>query len=91
MRVVQVTASRDYDGVQWTGLFSSEEKALDWVRTVEADQWLGVDDVDVAWVGVDTPSYQRVLSFSVRYDWDNDTRVFSQWDNDNKCDKEFVL
>jgi hypothetical protein len=91
MKVVQVQASRDYDGIQWTGLFSSVEKALDWVRTVDADQWYGIDDVDVAWVGVDTPTYQRVLDFSVRYDGVTDTRVFTQWDKDTKSVKEFSV
>ena len=91
MRVVQVTASREYEGVQWTGLFSSVDKALDWVRNVDADQWVGVDDVDVAWVGVDTPSYQRVCDFSVKFDWSTDTATFTKWDRDTKQNVPFTV
>ena len=87
MKVVQVSATRDYEGVQWTALFSSVDKALDWVRNVDADQWFGVNDVDVAWVGVDTPSYDRVCDFEVRYDYAADQANFVTWDPD---DKEYV-
>lgn len=90
MKVVQVSARRDYDGVQWTALFSSVDKALDWVRSVDADQWVGVDDVDVAWVGVDTPAYDRVCDFSVAYDWSTDQVAFTKWDPGSKQVVPFV-
>ena len=91
MKVVQVSASRDYEGTVWTALFSSVDKAFDWVRTVDAEQWVGVDDVDVAWVGVDTPSYSRVCNFEAKFDFDTETVSFTEWDSNEKKYVEFVF
>lgn len=80
MKVVEVSALRDYEGVQWTRLFTTEENAWQFVRTAPADEWLGVDDVNVAWVGVDEEFYERVESFVVTYDMENDSATFQRWD-----------
>ena len=45
MKVVQVTASRDYEGTVWTALFSSLEKAYEDLSNQPADTFAGVDDL----------------------------------------------
>ena len=67
MRVVQVSAQRDFDGTVWTALFSSVEKALEDLRSQPADTFAGVDDLVVAWVGVDDDdAFEKVLDVTVR-------------------------
>ena len=76
MRVVRVTARRDYEGISWTSLFSSVERAVEFLRHGDADEFGGIDDIDVAWVGVDSDDvYERILNFDVNsvYDVDGDT------------------
>jgi len=74
MRVVQVTANRDFDGTVWTALFSDVDTALTDLRNQPADTFAGVDDLAVAWVGVDTGTYDRVADFNVDFQWgDPDT------------------
>lgn len=62
MRVVQVAALRDYEGTAWTALYSNLENAYEALREAEYDDVVWVDDVDVAWVGVDEAYYDRVDS-----------------------------
>lgn len=82
MKVVQVTASADYEGTWWTVVFSSVEKALENLRNQPADTFAGIDDIDIAWVGVDDGSYERVLNLAVNFQWgDPDTVSFSRWVN----------
>ena len=85
MRVVQVSAQRDFEGTVWTALFSSVEKALQDLRNQPVDTFAGVDDLSVAWVGVDEDSFEEVLSLTVNFQWgDPDTVSFSRWDSDTK-------
>lgn len=92
MKVVQVSAQRDYEGTVWTALFSSVEQALEVLRAQPADTFAGVDDLDVAWVGVDSDSYERVLDLSVNFQWgDPDTVSFSRWNSDTKQSEAFSL
>lgn len=84
MKVVQVTASRDYEGSVWTALFSSLEKAYEDLRNQPADTFAGVDDLDIAWVGVDDGSYNRVDQFEVKFEWgEPDTVTFRKWVSNN--------
>jgi hypothetical protein len=90
MKVVQVSAQRDYEGTVWSALFSSVEQALEVLRNQPADTFAGVDDLVVAWVGVDSDSYERVLDLSVNFQWgDSDTVSFSRWNNDTKQSEAF--
>jgi hypothetical protein len=90
MKVVQVCAQRDYEGTVWTALFSSVEKALEDLRNQPADTFAGVDDLVVAWVGVDSDSYERVLDLAVNFQWgDPDTVSFSRWNSDTKQSEAF--
>lgn len=93
MRVVQVSAQRDFEGTVWTALFSSVEKALDDLRNQPADTFAGVDDLVVAWVGVDgDDAFEKVLDLMVDFQWgDPDTVSFSRWDSDAKRAVEFQL
>lgn len=92
MKVVQVSAQRDYEGTVWTALFSSVEQALEVLRAQPADTFAGVDDLDVAWVGVDSDSYERVFDLSVNFQWgDPDTVSFSRWNSDTKQSEAFSL
>lgn len=93
MRVVQVSAQRDYEGTVWTALFSSVEKALEDLRNQPADTFAGVDDLVVAWVGVDgDDAFEKVLDLMVDFKWgDPDTVSFSRWDSDAKQAVEFQL
>ena len=93
MRVVQVSAQRDFEGTVWTALFSSVEKALDDLRKQPADTFAGVDELDVAWVGVDgDDTFEKVLDLMVDFKWgDPDTVSFSRWDSDAKQTVPFVF
>ena len=76
MRVVRVSARRDYEGISWTALFSSVDRAVEFLRHGDADEFGGIDDIDVAWVGVDSNDvYKRILSFEVSYYWDEEEAV----------------
>ena len=84
MKIVQVTASRDYEGTVWTALFSSLEKAYEDLSNQPADIFAGVDDLDIAWVSVDDNSYERVDQFEVKFEWgDPDTVTFRKWVSNN--------
>lgn len=92
MKVVQVSAERDYEGTVWTALFSSVEKAFEDLRNQPADTFAGVNDLVVAWVGVDSNSYERVLDLSVDFQWgDPDTVSFSRWNSETKKSETFLL
>ena len=68
MRVVQVSAKRDFEGTVWTALFSSVEKAFDDLRNQPADTFAGVDDLVVSWVGVDgDDAFEKVLDLMVDF------------------------
>jgi hypothetical protein len=85
MKVVQVSANRDYEGTVWTVLFSSVEKAYEDLRNQPADTFAGVDGLDIAWVAVDDGSYERVASVNVKFTWgDPDTVVFREWNSEKK-------
>ena len=89
MRVVQVSAYRDYEGCQWSGLFSTPELAYSWLRSVNADTFAGVDDVSVCWIGVDGDTeFQRLSDFSVKFKWgtgpEEDSVTLSKWDPEKK-------
>ena len=76
MRVVRVAASIDYEGIFWTKLFSSVDRAVEFLRSGDADDFGGIGSIDVAWVGVDSDDeYERILNFRVEaiYDVDADT------------------
>ena len=76
MRVVRVSARTDYEGISWTALFSSVDRAVEFLRHGDADGFGGVDDIDVAWVGVDSDDvYERILSFEVNYYWAEEKSV----------------
>ena len=76
MRVVRVSARTDYEGISWTALFSSVDRAVEFLRHGDAVDFGGVDDIDVAWVGVDSDDvYERILSFEVNYYWDEEEAV----------------
>ena len=76
MRVVRVSARRDYEGISWTALFSSVDRAVEFLRHGDAVDFGGVDDIDVAWVGVDSDDvYERILSFEVNYYWAEEKSV----------------
>jgi len=76
MRVVSVSARRDYEGISWTALFSSVDRAVEFLRHGDADEFGGIDDIDVAWVGVDDDDvYERILDFEVNYYWDEEKAV----------------
>ena len=80
MKVVQVSAQRDYEGTVWTALFSNVEQALEVLRNQPADVFAGVNDLDIAWVGVNDGSYDRVDQFEVKFEWgDPDTVKFRKW------------
>ena len=84
MRVVRVSARTDYEGISWTALFSSVDRAVEFLRHGDADGFGGIDDIDVAWVGVDSDDvYERILSFEVNYYWAEEKSVMF-----NGCDRE---
>jgi hypothetical protein len=84
MRVVRVSARRDYEGISWTALFSSVDRAVEFLRHGDADEFGGIDDIDVAWIGVDDNDvYERIMSFEVNYYWDEEKAVMF-----NGCDRE---
>ena len=84
MRVVSVSARRDYEGISWTALFSSVDRAVGFLRHGDADEFGGIDDIDVAWIGVDDNDvYERIMSFEVNYYWDEEKAVMF-----NGCDRE---
>ena len=84
MRVVRVAARRDYEGISWTALFSSVDRAVEFLRHGDADEFGGIDNIDVAWVGVDDDDvYERILDFEVNYYWDEEKAVMF-----NGCDRE---
>lgn len=92
MRVVQVSAQRDYEGTVWTALFSSVEKAFEDLRNQPADTFAGVNDLSVAWVGVDSDSFEEVLNLTVDFQWgDPDTVSFSRWNSDTNQNETFSL
>lgn len=92
MRVVQVSAQRDFEGTVWTALFSSVEKALQDLRNQPADTFAGVNDLSVAWVGVDSDSFEEVLNLTVDFQWgDPDTVSFSRWNSDTNQNETFSL
>ena len=83
MRVVRVAARRDYEGISWTALFSSVDRAVAFLRGADGDEFSGVDDISVAWVGVDSDdTYERVLDFEVNYRWDDDVVSFDGHDRE---------
>ena len=70
MRVVRVSASIDYEGIFWTKLFSSVDRAVEFLRSGDADEFGGIGSIDVAWVGVDSDDeYERILNFRVKARW----------------------
>jgi hypothetical protein len=70
MRVVRVAASIDYEGIFWTKLFSSVDRAVEFLRSGDADEFGGIGSIDVAWVGVDSDDeYERILNFRVKARW----------------------
>ena len=84
MKVVQVTANRAYEGSVWTALFSSLEKAYEDLRNEPADTFAGVNDLDIAWVGLDDNSYERVENLEVKFEWgEPDTVTFRKWVGNN--------
>ncbi len=90
MKVVQVSAQRDYEGTVWTALFSSVEKALEDLRSQPADTFAGVNGLVFAWVGVDSDSYEPVLNLSVNFQWGSpDTVSFSRWNSDTNQSEAF--
>ena len=95
MRVVRVTAMRDYEPDAWSVLFSSVEKAFADLKATDADDFAGVDELDVAWVGVDDGSYERVVRLDVKFTWGaegaDDTVSFTRWDSEAKKSVEFAL
>ena len=83
MRVVSIAASMDYEGIFWTALFSSVDRAVAFLRGADGDEFSGVDDISVAWVGVDSDdTYERVLDFEVNYRWDDDVVSFDGHDRE---------
>lgn len=88
MKVVQVSAYRDYEGCQWSRLFSTPELAYSWLRSVNADTFAGVDEVNVCWEGVDVPEVSKLDAFEVKFTWGTDsaedTVVFRRWDSEKK-------
>ena len=88
MRVVEVSAYRDYEGCQWSRLFSTPELAYSWLRSVNADTFAGVDEVNVSWVGVDVPQVTKIVNLEVNFTWgfkgEEDTVVFQRWDSEKK-------
>ena len=92
MKVVQVSAYRDYEGCQWTALFSSVEKAFEDLRNEPADTFACVDELFVAWVGVDGGDTERVFDCEVKFQWgDPDTVSFRQWNSETKEYVEVTL
>ena len=76
MRVVSIAASMDYEGIFWTALFSSVDRAVEFLRHGDADEFGGIHSIDVAWVGVDDNDvYERILDFEVNYYWDEEKVV----------------
>ena len=76
MRVVKVSANVDYEGTFWTKLFSSVDRAVEFLRSGDADSFGGINSIDVAWVGVDDNDvYERILNFEVNYYWDEEKAV----------------
>lgn len=92
MKVVQVSAYRDYEGCQWDRVFSTPELAYSWLRSVQADTFAGIDAVNVSWVSVDVPEATNLVSFDVKFTWgtdsEEDTVVFRRWDYDKN---EYVV
>ena len=88
MRVVQVSAYRDYEGGQWDRLFSTPELAYSWLRSVNADTFAGIDAVNISWVSVDAPQVTKIISLDVDFTWgfdgEEDTVVFRRWDYEKK-------
>ena len=56
MRVVSVSARIDYEGIFWTKLFSSVDRAVAFLRGEDGDEFGSINSIDVAWVGVDSDS-----------------------------------
>ena len=92
MKVVQVTASRDYEGSVWTALFSSLEKAYEDLSNQPPNTFAGVDDLDIAWMSVDDNSYDRIEVLDVKFEWgEPDTVSFRKWNSATKSYVEVKL
>lgn len=91
MKVVEVTASRDYEGTVWTQLFSTVDKAFKWLASANADTFAGVDDLSVAWVGVDTNDFTLVDQFQAQFDWQTENVTFTRWDKVKNKEVPFNL
>ena len=85
MRVVRVAARRDYEGIAWTELFSSVDRAVAFLRGADADTFSGINAINVAWVGVDSDSdddYESILDFEVNSLYDEDAVNFDGHDRE---------
>ena len=88
MRVVQVSAYRDYGGTHWTTLHTTVEKAMESLRTTTFDDMMGVNEVRIKWKGVDVYYHEHIDIFEVRTDYEAETFFFVKWDYEKK---EYVL
>ena len=88
MKVVQVSAYRDYEGCQWTTLHTTVEKAMESLRTTTFDDMMGVSEVRVIWKGVDKYYHEHIADYEVRTDYEAETYCFVKWDSEKK---EYVL
>ena len=81
MKVVKVTAYRDYEGAVWTELFSTYELAKKSLREADYEDMISVDSVDVGEVELDTQVYTRLDRFEVTHNRDAETYVYERWDS----------
>ena len=96
MKVVTVTARRDYEGIAWTKLFSSVSNAKAFLREADGQTFSFVDSIVVDRVGVDSDeNYERVLEFDVNYRYDAATDDFrgnfSRWNSSERTHEEYYI
>ena len=92
MKVVKVSAARDYEGIIWFALYSTVENAYKGLREADYDDVAYVNTIDIAWIGLDEDNtYDRVIQLEVeKVEGEEQVRYFT-WDSETKSNKEVTL
>lgn len=92
MKVVKVSASIDYEGIVWFALYTTVENAYKGLREADYMDVAYVDNVDIAWVGLDDDkTYEGVIQLNPQIVEDTDEIRWFTWDSETKSNKEVTL
>lgn len=92
MKVVKVSAARDYEGIVWFALYTTVENAYKGLREADYEDVSYVDTIDIAWIGLDDDNtYERVIQLDPqKVEGTEEIRWFT-WDSETKSNKEVTL